>query len=210
MPLPLPSLDTRRWADLVAEGRALIPRHAPTWTDHNVHDPGVMLMELFAWLSEQLIYRANRVPERHVRKFLALTGFPPMPPRPARAVLGATLPPTTGTLTFPAGLVVQADAASASPTTFRVMLSVSVVQASLVAVQGYDGTRFTDFTRAWRGGTPLTPLGVDPRPPSPYTADQAPALYLGFDAAIPPGDTLHLFVQGDSTGLDARRRLLEE
>ena len=65
MPLPLPSLDTRRWSDLVAEGRALIPRYAPTWTDHNVHDPGIMLVELFAWIVEQLIYRANRIPIRH-------------------------------------------------------------------------------------------------------------------------------------------------
>ena len=41
MPLPLPHLDDRRWQDLVEEGRALIPRLAPAWTDHNVHDPGI-------------------------------------------------------------------------------------------------------------------------------------------------------------------------
>src|SRR5262245_61227546 len=116
MPLPLPSLDTRRWSDLVAEGRALIPRYAPTWTDHNVHDPGIMRMELFAWIVEQLVYRANRVPDRHLRKFLALAGFPPAPPRPAFAVLGATLPPSTGTIRLRDGVVVQADSASGDPT----------------------------------------------------------------------------------------------
>ena len=46
------------------------------WTDHNVHDPGITLIELFAWLIEQLIYRANRIPDRHLRKFLALAGRP--------------------------------------------------------------------------------------------------------------------------------------
>ena len=50
MPLPLPNLDTRRWTDLVAEGRSLVPRYAPTWTDHNAHDPGMTLFELLAWL----------------------------------------------------------------------------------------------------------------------------------------------------------------
>ena len=51
MPLPLPNLDTRRWADLVDEGVALVPRYGGTWTDHNVHDPGITLIELFAYLS---------------------------------------------------------------------------------------------------------------------------------------------------------------
>jgi hypothetical protein len=42
MPIPLPNLDDRRWADLVEEGRALIPLYASEdWTDHNVHDPGI-------------------------------------------------------------------------------------------------------------------------------------------------------------------------
>ena len=85
MPISLPNLDTRRWTDLVDEGRALVPRYAPRWTDHNYHDPGITLIELFAWLIEQLIYRANRVPERHLRKFLALVVYDPsclVPRRP--------------------------------------------------------------------------------------------------------------------------------
>ena len=77
MPLPLPNLDTRRWADLVEEGQALIPQHAPEWTDHNAHDPGITLMELLAWLVEQDIFRLNQIPRRHVRKFLALAGYYP-------------------------------------------------------------------------------------------------------------------------------------
>src|SRR3954454_397692 len=74
MPLPLPDLDTRSWADLVEEARAMIPRYAPRWTDHNVHDPGITLIELLAWLVEQDVYRLNRVPDTHRRKFLALMG----------------------------------------------------------------------------------------------------------------------------------------
>ena len=47
MPLDIPNLDDRRWADLVEDARALIPRQAPRWTDHNAHDPGITFIELF-------------------------------------------------------------------------------------------------------------------------------------------------------------------
>lgn len=72
MPLNLPNLDDRRYTDLVDEARAMIPNFAPAWTNHNPSDPGVMLIELFAWLSEMLIYRLNRVTDENTRKFLKL------------------------------------------------------------------------------------------------------------------------------------------
>jgi hypothetical protein len=87
MPLPLPNLDTRRWEDLVEEGRALIPRYAKQWTDQNIHDPGITLIELFAWLIEQEIYYINRIPESHLHKYLSLIGFELNPPVASRSVL---------------------------------------------------------------------------------------------------------------------------
>ena len=74
MPIPLPDLDDRTFADLVKEMQALIPRYSPTWTDHNASDPGVMLIELFAWLTEALIYRLNRIPDACRARFLELLG----------------------------------------------------------------------------------------------------------------------------------------
>jgi baseplate J-like protein len=72
MPLPLPNLDTRRFDDLVAEMKALIPRYAPEWTNHNASDPGVTLIELLAWITEATLYRINRIPERTYLNFLSL------------------------------------------------------------------------------------------------------------------------------------------
>src|SRR5438876_4893259 len=133
MSLPLPNLDTRRWTDLVEEGRSLIPRFAPTWTDHNVHDPGIMLLELFAWLTEQLIYRANRVPERHVRKFLALAGYLPEPPRPAMTLVRfAPDHLTLGALDLPAGLLIATEPGDAAAP-FRTLTAVAVTEPELVA-----------------------------------------------------------------------------
>ena len=74
MPLDIPNLDDRRWADLVEEARALIPRVAPRWTDHNAHDPGITFIELFAWLAEMQLYQLNRVGERHREAFARLAG----------------------------------------------------------------------------------------------------------------------------------------
>src|SRR5919108_1439042 len=74
MPHPPLNLDNRTFADLVAEGRALIPRYAPAWTNHNASDPGITLLDLLAWLTEMLLYRLNQVPDRHYRAFLDLIG----------------------------------------------------------------------------------------------------------------------------------------
>ena len=72
MPIPVPNLDNRTYADLVAEGRTLIPTLCPEWTDHNPSDPGITLMELLAWLTEMTLYRVNRVPEANYWTFLRL------------------------------------------------------------------------------------------------------------------------------------------
>lgn len=76
MPLTLPQLDDRTYADLLDEARALIPSLYPDWTDHNPGDPGITLIELFAWLTEMLIFRADQVPDRHRLVFLRLLNGP--------------------------------------------------------------------------------------------------------------------------------------
>jgi hypothetical protein len=80
MPLQLPALDDRRYADLLAEARRLIPIYDPTWTDHNSSDPGITLIELFAWLAEMLIYRLDRITAENQRKFLRLLNGPDWKP----------------------------------------------------------------------------------------------------------------------------------
>lgn len=76
MAMTLPNLDDRTYADLVEEARALIPNYAPEWTNHNPSDPGITLVELFAYLTEMLIYRLNRVTDANVCAFLQLIDSP--------------------------------------------------------------------------------------------------------------------------------------
>lgn len=81
MPLPLPKLDDRTFADLSVELRSLIPQYDKRWTNHNPSDPGITLIELFAWLAEILIYRMNRIEKRNYLTFLELIGVPPSSPQ---------------------------------------------------------------------------------------------------------------------------------
>jgi predicted phage baseplate assembly protein len=84
MALPVPNLDDRRFQELVNESKRLVQQRCPEWTDHNVHDPGVTLIELFAWMTDQVIYRLNRVPDKMYVKFLELLGVRLYPPTAAR------------------------------------------------------------------------------------------------------------------------------
>ncbi len=76
MPLSLPNLDDRRYKDLVEEALALIPSRAPGWTNHNPSDPGITLVELFAYLTEMMVYRVNRITDDNIRAFLKLVNGP--------------------------------------------------------------------------------------------------------------------------------------
>ena len=75
MTLPEIVLDDRRFQDLVNEARLRIVNSCPEWTEHNVSDPGITLIELFAWMTEMTIYRLNRVPDKLHVALLDLLGI---------------------------------------------------------------------------------------------------------------------------------------
>jgi predicted phage baseplate assembly protein len=81
--LPAPNLDDRRFQQLVDEAKILVQQRCPEWTDHNVHDPGVTLIEAFATMVDQLLYRLNRVPDKQYLAFLELIGVRRYPPTAA-------------------------------------------------------------------------------------------------------------------------------
>ena len=74
MPMLIPQIDDVEFEQLFEEARALIPRYAPEWTDHNFHDPGITILELLAWIVDQQIYQVGFVSDRHLRAFAALLG----------------------------------------------------------------------------------------------------------------------------------------
>ncbi|MCF4969151.1 putative baseplate assembly protein [Nostoc sp. CMAA1605] len=105
--LPKSNLDDRTFKDLVDECVLRIPRYCPEWTNYNPSDPGITLIELFAWLTDQMLLRFNEVPKRNYITFLELLGVRLQAPAPAMAditfYLSAALP---NTYTIPAGVEV--------------------------------------------------------------------------------------------------------
>jgi hypothetical protein len=115
MPLTVPVIDDRTYQDLRDEGLARIPVHNPEWTNFTNSDPGVTLVEVSAFLTESLLYRANEIPDRNRKKFLKLLGLPLATASAAQGLVA--LSNDRGpleTTTLPAGLELNAG-----PLTFR-------------------------------------------------------------------------------------------
>jgi predicted phage baseplate assembly protein len=204
MPFLLPNLDDRAWAELVDEGRALVPVYAPEWTDQNVHDPGITFVELFAWLAEMDVYRVNRITERHRQKFLALVGIWPEPPTPARTVISFVLKKGHDRVVLPATAEVEGNDPFGQSARFRILEDLTVVAAELSAVQLRDSDGFHDLTRRWKQGEPFNLLGENPQP--------GIELYLGLSAALPPQVPVSFFFTfvGLQSGDKERWRQIQE
>ena len=91
MPLPAPSLDNRKYRDMVNEMVARIPVHTPEWTNFGPSDPGITMIQLYAHIAENMIYRANQIPDLNRAKFLQLLGIGHRAYRLQRAALRAAL-----------------------------------------------------------------------------------------------------------------------
>lgn len=90
MSIPVPNLDDRSFAELMAGARERIRQVAPDWTDLSVHDPGITVVEAFAYLTDTLMYRLNRVPEKLYAVYLNLLGTSLYPPSTAETMLEFT------------------------------------------------------------------------------------------------------------------------
>lgn len=128
MPLITPILDDRGFEDLFTELRNRIPVYNPQWTDHQDSDPGITLLQLFAYLGEGLQFRFNQIPEATQLAFLKLLDLPLRGARPATALVRASSD-------VPNGVVVYAgDQLKAAKTVFTVTQDVTVWPLDCVTV----------------------------------------------------------------------------
>jgi predicted phage baseplate assembly protein len=201
MSLPLPRLDDRRWADLVEQGRALVPLYSPEWTDHNATDPGITLMELLAWVAEGDIYQLNRITARQKRRMLHLLGIRPDPPRPAALICELRISGAPASL--PASLQFSGQALDSQPILFTSTKPVTVSALDLRAVQRRDANGYQNLTAAWTRQDVLAAFGDDPSARS--------ELYLGFEQPLPSNvwTTLYFVVSGAQAAPAERRRILD-
>ena len=183
MKLPEIELDDRRFQDLVSEARLRINRSCPEWTEHNVSDPGITLIELFAWMTEMTIYRLNRVPDKLHVTLLELLGIQLDGPSAAASdVRFRLVEPPTEPVTISGG-----ETEVATPRTAN--------EESIVFQVDDDFTIPPARPAAYvlqRGGQ-IKDVGVADGQARPQGADQMPfgnppavgdALYIGFDEPL--------------------------
>ncbi|HVR97158.1 MAG TPA: putative baseplate assembly protein, partial [Thermoanaerobaculia bacterium] len=180
MPLEAPDLDTRRFEELFREARLRIPRYNPEWTDFNESDPGITLLQLFAWLTETMLFQMNRVPERSYIKFLQLMGLELRPAQPATAHLTFTAVPGGKVEPVRAGARIAAQPeGGGEPLPFETEEGLSLIAVPLTNVLVFDGSEFREVTALNEApGQAWQPLGWVPQVGS--------ALYLGFAQTDPP------------------------
>jgi hypothetical protein len=198
MPLPKPSLDSRRFDPLVEEARAQIPRLAARWTDHNASDPGITLLELCAWLAEQDFYRFDRPSDEALAGFARLLlDDEPHPAGVARAVVAIDDPNGAG-FDLPARIQLDDRVGPVFETTGALFVSPARLVALGCAPAG-SATGTADLLPANQALQAWWPFGARPRPGA--------ALVLGFDRALDaPGRTLSLAVWTEQHAADAAVR----
>ncbi len=180
MALMVPNLDDRRFQDLVDDAKRLVQQRCPEWTDHNVSDPGVTLIELFAWMTDQLVYRLNRVPERNYVKFLELIGVTLFPPTAARTQVTLWLTsPQPDLVRIPAGTqVATVRTETDDAIVFATTEDLPIVPASLTELGSMvDGKTYRDHSAALEKGSGLYCFKEVPAP--------GDALYIGLSDAVP-------------------------
>jgi hypothetical protein len=162
-------------------------------------------MEMFAWLTESMVYQLNQVPDRFTWQFLAFIGYPKQGPLPSWTVL--TVQPVTPAgppFEVPPGVQFQAANATGTPVPFATTRAIDVSLVTLNALQVDTGTGvLRDYSRDLSDGLPVTALGTNPAPGA--------ALYFGFET-IPSGSpvTLWLWFAGPGNGAADRERIIAE
>ncbi|MCG8346189.1 MAG: putative baseplate assembly protein, partial [Chloroflexales bacterium] len=180
MPLEAPELDTRTYEELVRLARLRIPRYTPEWTDFNDSDPGMTIVQLFAWLTEMMLYQMNRVPERNYIKLLQLLNLELKPAQPAKAHL--TFKTQDAALVQPIPKHTQIAAQppdSGDLVIFETEEGLDLIRLPLAKALVFDGTGFSDVSLENQSEeATYRPFG--------WTPQINNALYLGFKQTEPP------------------------
>ncbi|MEU6021947.1 putative baseplate assembly protein [Micromonospora sp. NPDC047134] len=201
MALPAPNLDDRRFQHLVDDAKRFIQQRCPEWTDHNVSDPGVTLIEAFAQMTDELLYRLNRVPEKNYLAFLDLIGVRLFPPTAARADLTFWLAaPQAEAVLLRAGTeasTVRTETEEAIVFTTAADLAIVPCELVHLRVHPADGPAADRTDQVWDGRD--VSCFADP----PAVGD---ALLLGLDSAVPScAVVLRLESRVQGIGVDPRQ-----
>jgi hypothetical protein len=161
MPLAPLVLDDLDWAQLTDAARLRLPAlSAGQWTLHAPVDPGITLVELYAWLLDQRAYRLDRVSEPLFRAVAGLLGESMRPAREARTVVALERDPARTRV--PKGTTLEIARADAGPVfaTVEDLELLDVGRIELRAASGV-GTLAVDRANDLRAGRAVALFGAD-------------------------------------------------
>ena len=181
--LKVPKLDDLSYEQMIQRAVSRIPAMTDQWTDFNNHDPGITVLQAYAWLTDMLNYYLNATGGVHIEKYLKLLGIEPHPARAAGCYLvvegkGEEIRIPAGTR-FQAGEIPFESREEYRGTGNRFCSFISETDGSamdLTAFAGADG----EYARAFA-----------------HHFQDSSTLYLGFEKALSDGDRLYICIKAD-------------
>lgn len=189
--LKVPRLDDLSYEQMIQRAVSRIPAMTDQWTDFNNHDPGITVLQAYAWLTDMLNYYLNATGDVHIEKYLKLLGIEPFPAQSARCYLvvegkGEEIHIPAGTR-FQAGEIPFESEVEYKGRENRFCSFISETDGSamdLTAFAGADG----EYARAFA-----------------HHFHDSSILYLGFERALSDKDRLYIGIEADD-----RRNPFEE
>ena len=181
--LKVPKLDDLTYEQMIQRAVGRIPAMTDQWTDFNNHDPGITVLQTYAWLTDMLNYYLNATGDIHIEKYLKLLGIEPKPAQAARSYL--VVEGKGQDIRIPAGTQFLAD------------------DIPFESTEDYKGTgnRFCSFISETDGNAmDLTAFaGADGEYAQAFAHhfQDTSILYLGFEKTLAEGDRLYVCVEPD-------------
>jgi predicted phage baseplate assembly protein len=193
MALPVPHLDDRTFQNLVDEAKRMVQQRCPEWSDHNVSDPGVTLIETFAYMVDQLLWRLNRVPEKTYIKFLELIGLSLQAPTAARTDVTFWLPVASEEeVVVPAGTQVSTPRTEVEGVVFTTVETLAIPPSSRTYVATEIENLQVNHTETLDNGAPFHCFARVP--------NVGDCFYVGLSRAL-PGCVVRLEFGADIEGV---------
>ena len=159
----------------------------PDWTRRSADDAGMAMVRLFSILSEPVLTRVNRLPEKALVTYLGAAGVHPLAATPAAAILELTVSESaTQSTLVPEGFQVGAPAVDGSGelVVFETDESFFAAPLKLAALFSQEGRRYRE--QASDGSRAFAPFG--------HRARAGNALWIGLTGRVAPYPTLNLSI----------------
>ncbi|MCA9953369.1 MAG: putative baseplate assembly protein, partial [Anaerolineales bacterium] len=203
MALTPPNLDDRTFQQIVDEAKKRIPAYFDGWTDEHPSDPGITLIELFAWMTEIILYRQNQLPDFLTVKMMQFFGMNLDEAKAAQTEVTFQLaaPVTQDKVEIPAATEVATTQTETQP---------SIIFSTEKSLTIYPANVAQTILKRQAAENPTTTLDNTQEIGSLFSQEPLPddAIYFGFDQDMSK-HLLHFFFACDpkygTDGIDTTR-----